>query len=391
MSRQSNQSVMSFEPLESRTFLTISALSIQGQETSYGTEVTIVGTSDADQISISRTDRLVITNNGTTRTYRGSIARIRVYGSGGDDAIIIDPGLKLDAVVYGGEGNDTIRAGAGNDQIFGGSGRDVCYGYGGNDTFVSIGTSKSDYNWGGTGVDNFWIDNFSTEVVSDLSAEESAKGTLHRVGGFATFGGNSISRELNGQDLADPTLAAGASGYTDFSDQPLFPQSGPGADDICQGQLGDCYFLSTLSAIAKVNPQVIRNSVVDLGDGTYAVQFYNGTTPTFVRVDGELPTYSWGGLAYSRAGRQGAIWAAVMEKAFAFQRYGTGSYSSIESGWMGEAFSALGITSSSIWSATDATTLLKRIQSELSAGKAVTFATAGEVSPLVASHAYMVD
>ena len=71
----------------------------------------------------------------------------------------------------------------------------------------------------------------------------------------------------------DPKVTSGATGYKNFASpaHPLFGDGGPIADDVAQGDVGDCFFLATLASVAKVDPNLIRQSVVDLGDGTYAV------------------------------------------------------------------------------------------------------------------------
>ena len=71
-----------------------------------------------------------------------------------------------------------------------------------------------------------------------------------------------------------------------------------------QGAIGDCYYMTLMAAIAKVNPDHARQLVCDLGDGTYAVDFKNNNgTDAYVRVDGDLPTWSDGTLAYARFGK----------------------------------------------------------------------------------------
>jgi hypothetical protein len=69
------------------------------------------------------------------------------------------------------------------------------------------------------------------------------------------------------------------------------------------------------------------------------------------------------------------------------------NYDNLNSGWMSEAFSALGYNSTSIWSANDGADLLDKIQADLDGGKAVTLATwdLPDGSPLVGLHAYTVD
>src|SRR5205085_4339148 len=97
---------------------------------------------------------------------------------------------------------------------------------------------------------------------------------------------------------------------------PLFASDGPKEDDIRQGKVGDCYFLSVLSSVAKIDPWRVRQSVLDLGDGTYAVQFNRDGRKVFIRVDADLPTWADGSLAYAHLGSQGSLWVAILEKAF---------------------------------------------------------------------------
>ncbi len=80
-----------------------------------------------------------------------------VYGEAGDDTITTGAG---NDVVFGGDGNDTLRTGAGRDYVEGGngddtidagSGNDVVYGGDGND--VLVGGAGDDYLEGGNGDD----------------------------------------------------------------------------------------------------------------------------------------------------------------------------------------------------------------------------------------------
>ena len=80
-----------------------------------------------------------------------------------------------------------------------------------------------------------------------------------------------------------------ALGFTPKTDEPLF-MNGPKPEDVRQGQLGDCYFLSSLAAIAAQNPAVIREAMRDNRDGTVTVRFYNSSKePVYVTVDKSVP------------------------------------------------------------------------------------------------------
>ena len=342
-----------------------------------------------------------------------------VYGSVGNDYLVSGGGNDLvyagsdqdtvwagsdDDAVHGESGNDWLFGEDGNDKLYAGAGNDYMAGGNGNDTLVSIGGGQSDSLCGDAGYDSFWADSEATECILDASAAESANNHVHRVGSFMNYtykNGSpwpwdwtnvAVSRELNGQSLADPINGGPFSG--NFSNRPIFSSSGPNKDDIDQNGLPDCYFLATLGAVAKQNPDRIRQRVTELGDGTYAVQFGN----TFIRVDADLPTDAGGNLVNAGLGTGNSLWAAIMEKAWAFYRKGDSDWVSTGWGWMDEAFSAMGVGTNTLnvdgwykfWN--NPNNLWDYLCNELAAGKAVTVGTnGGAASPLVGSHAYMVD
>ena len=103
-----------------------------------------------------------------------------------------------------------------------------------------------------------------------------------------------VLSKATGAYLANPT----DSGTTTKVTASLFG-TGPVANDVNQGESGDCYFMASLAAFAGQNPQVLEQSVVDMGDGTYTVQFMQGSTPTFVRVSNALPSGPFNGLMFA--------------------------------------------------------------------------------------------
>lgn len=386
------------EALESRTLFAV----IHVDEVS--DQLRIIGTGGADKITIKQTDAgIQVSSRGFGRqTFAGEYDCIMVDARGGNDTVKLANSVTINAVLQGGGGADKLIGGAGDDRLFGGGGADTLRGGDGDDVLVSVGQSTVDRLVGGRGRDSFWADDGRRERITDASDEELSLGAVHRVGEFAAYRAEvndvyqttEVGKSLNGKDLADPALTSSYLSYKDFSDHPLFASAGPSADDVYQGWLGDCYYLATLSSIADVNPDKIRESVVDLGDGTYAVQFFSNDEAVFVRVDGDLPTWSWGALAYANEGADGSIWVAVMEKAYAFFRYNDGSYASLEGGWMSSVYNALGCDDcSTIWTAADGSTLLSQIDDLLNEGKSVTMAIyqASADAPVVGSHAYSVD
>jgi hypothetical protein len=267
---------------------------------------------------------------------------------------------------------------------------------------VSIGGGR-DRLTGGGGHDNLWADPRGTDTITDAGASDFA----HLVGSFlanriaqsdGSYRTTSVPLELAGQDLADPVAAKATGGWRDLSVKPLFAQGGPSEHDIDQGQVGDCYFLAPLSAVARVAPGHITDRVVDLGDGTYAVHFQNYDKHVFVRVDGDLAVGRDGRPVYAELGRDDSMWVAVIEKAWAFSRRSQGTYASIAFGRAKETFRAVGMTDTQFEddykAFGSAIGMLNAVDELLHAGDAVAFwtkMTVPEGSKVWNSHVLMVS
>jgi hypothetical protein len=374
------------ELLEGRTVLSVSGLAISEVVLpGGGIELRINATAANDRITVQQTPQgLLVGNNASSQSFPGDFQSLVVHGTSGNNSILIDPSVQIDAMLYGGSGKNILQAGSGDDTL-------VCIG------------SKADILIGGAGNDSFWTDASSKEKIVNLRQDEIAAGNVHRVGSLfsaSTIAGSSghktqslsLSRQLHVRKLPEPLTTDGST-YSDFSSHVLFSSAGPSENDIYQGSVGDCYFLATLSAIAKTDPSRIRQSVLDMGDGTYLVQFSKGANKVYIRVDGELPVMPGGQLDYAGTGAQGSIWVAILEKAFTIFHSQAPTYAAIDGGWMDEAFAALGASPSDIYSAATPTALVAQIQQNLSEGQAVTLAvnTPQDGAPLLGSHAYTVD
>lgn len=100
--------------------------------------------------------------------------------------------------------------------------------------------------------------------------------------------------------------------------------------DVGQGDLGDCFFLSSLVAVANTHPALVRRAIVAHGDDTYTVTFWERTRgvprPLPVRVDSTFPTDARGHQKFGRGLRAGAhgaeLWPAIFEKAYAVSQHG---------------------------------------------------------------------
>jgi hypothetical protein len=369
------------ERLEGRTLLSGSALSISRVAVGAGTELRINATSLNDRIHLKQTAAgLMVSDRGGSQSLAGQFQSIQIRGGAGNSSIVVDPSVHIDCTLFAGPGRNSLKAGSGND------------------TLVSIG-SKSSTLIGGSGRDSFWTDANSDQRILNLRPDEIAGGEVHRVGAFygQTAPVTQAAKRARRQSMRVVTLpepgTTDGSTYQSFSDHPLFGSAGPSANDVMQGQVGDCWYLAVLSSVAKIDPWKIRQSVLDMGDGTYLVQFSHGSSSVFVRVDDRLPATPSGNLDYANFGAQNSIWVAVMEKAYALFHGPTASYSSIDGGWMDEAYAALGATAQSIYSAAGPQALLAAIQQQLAAGKSVTYAanTPADGAPLLAGHAYSVD
>lgn len=193
----------------------------------------------------------------------------------------------------------------------------------------------------------------------------------------------------------EPKVDGNVTGWKNFSNHPLFAAGGPSANDIVQGDIGDCWFVSTLASVAIHDPSRIRNLVTQRADGTYDVRFYkNPTTTVDIHVDGLLPVNHWGGLEYAQLGQGGCDWVAIVEKAFTYFRNPSiaADYNTIAYGWGREAFSDLGGSfTEALPSVSNATQLFDDVIWGLIFNTAIDFGTNGGASgPLVHEHEYTV-
>ena len=156
--------------------------------------------------------------------------------------------------------------------------------------------------------------------------------------------------------------------------------------DVRQGQLGDCYLLSALSAIASSNPSILKNLIKDNGDGTYDVTLYieegmlwwKKRSPTVIKVDSKFATDKSGNPQYAQPGDQGPngpeLWVMLIEKAYAKHK---GSYEKIAGGYPGEAMEMLSNKESSNHRTRSLKDddLITKLDKALSEGQALTAST----------------
>jgi Calpain family cysteine protease len=118
---------------------------------------------------------------------------------------------------------------------------------------------------------------------------------------------------------------------------PLFGSDGiePNSQ-VNQGELGDCYFLSSVAAVAASDPGFIQSHIWENANGTYTVKLYQNGQPVDVTVLPDLPD---GGGAYDHIPADGALYVALYEKAFAQLEGGYGNIGN--GGWPQNALATI--------------------------------------------------
>ena len=117
----------------------------------------------------------------------------------------------------------------------------------------------------------------------------------------------------------------------------LFGETGISVRDVNQGWIGNCWFMSSASALAEVPGRIERmflntdNKVNE--HGIYGVNFYTLGIKHTVLVDDYIPTdsdYSYPQTLFAHLGDDNSIWSLILEKAFAKYH---GNYEHIVGGW----------------------------------------------------------
>ncbi len=137
------------------------------------------------------------------------------------------------------------------------------------------------------------------------------------------------------RDMADPRLRDKHQGpnwgYNKAGQDPknkLF-YYGVKTTDVFQGAIADCYFVSALSAVAAESPELIEQGIIENGDGTYKVRFFqkknyweHNYQENWVTIDGDLSTQNDAdesryakGQKTRKGGRE--LWPSLYEKAWA--------------------------------------------------------------------------
>jgi hypothetical protein len=210
-----------------------------------------------------------------------------------------------------------------------------------------------------------YVQVLSSDVIAGNTANATYQGAALgnlTAGSTAAKLNDLVGKWFLGTDL--PTMDNSAYTYAPASGS-LFPTT-PSHTNEYQGELGDCYFISTLGMIADQNPSAIENMFINNGDGTYTVRFYGGSyggsynsdgsvsdgftggkgTADYVTVNLMLPsqggTFVYTDYGQSLSSASNSLWLPLAEKAYAEWnqtgnegRDGSNTYAGIAGGWMG--------------------------------------------------------
>jgi len=358
-------------------------------------------TTPGDDVLFGGDGNDTVNGDGANDTLDGEAGNDTLNGGAGNDTL------------RGGDDNDSIRGGSGNDRAYGGADTDKMFGDGGedqmfgdagtdtldgggqDDVLVSIDNDTVDKLWGRGGFDSFWVDDNggSLDNVRDETVNE-ADTNLHFVDAFA----NGPDKTMNGDGIIDPS---GGESSANFAGKPLFSAAGPVVTDIHQGAVGDCWLLASLGAAVNVTPNVIRQSIVDLGDGTYAIHTQDQVlgTDTYFRVDTDLPVTldDPSKPQFAGLGAADSLWVALVEKAWATEN--GNDYSNIESpilnpfSQVGTPYFPLGQvggTNRNLYRISDGSAVLGDILANGWAGTYCTKLDEADVETTVPSHCYAI-
>jgi len=138
-----------------------------------------------------------------------------------------------------------------------------------------------------------------TEIVKDSAS--GGLGDIRASGLGSLFGGSKLAKSEPKEEM-----------------KPVVFKDGVGAGDIVQGQIGTCFLLGAIGAIAGHNSKAIKHLFLsyDVDVGVYGIRLNNNGEWVHVIVDDWFPVDENGELLYSRCRDPQEVWIPLLEKAF---------------------------------------------------------------------------
>jgi hypothetical protein len=187
-------------------------------------------------------------------------------------------------------------------------------------------------------------------LAGDVVNGNTANATYQaqKLGNLAAGSSSSVLSKLVGKWFLGADLPGLPAGISYRATAGSLFNGTPSYRDEIQGELGDCYFISSLGSIADASPAAVENMFIYNGDNTWTVRFYYNGAADYVTVNNMLPVNSAGQLVFADYGKTASstsntLWIPLAEKAYAQWnqtgkegRDGQNLYSSIAGGWMAD-------------------------------------------------------
>lgn len=179
--------------------MAVSAVAVQSDPIFAGrTQLVVGGSMSNDQIHFRSTGAGIYVDLNTETFGPYSPDRIVVYAQDGDDTITLPSSIRIDASLFGGNGNDSIKGGSGNNIIVGGNGDDFLQGNSGRDVIIGgrgadriLGSGDDDLliaSWTNYDSNNLALIRILKEWTSELGFESRVNNVRYGNGSLAFTG-----------------------------------------------------------------------------------------------------------------------------------------------------------------------------------------------------------
>jgi hypothetical protein len=207
--------------------------------------------------------------------------------------------------------------------------------------------------------------------------------------------------------LPDPVVAPAYRARIEW--RAVDPTAASGGVDFthpAQGWLPDCFVISAFIAVARQQPDAIKNCL-NLDDegrprrnqrGNLTATFFGGSGAHTLELDEDLPTVD-GGLIYAHADDPSVLWPALLEKAYTMWEQGDAGYAGYRGGEPVDVMVALTGGTGDVWnldedwSKKDARKLRRKLVASWKEGAAMAIGTREDADRslgLVPGHAYAI-